>query len=397
MHLAVGTSFVSNVIAAGPRTATYTVGAAVRPFRRERQYPEIPAHLPTPGLAASILGEQVLSAALRAGSASSLPPPEAVRLETYRTIELLGAKGWLDDPRGFHQQPPPLLQPNLEERQARGLPYQVMSFDSAYSPAEGSQHGESRWDASPNRTARAFVLRHGDGPRPWLVFLHGYGAGSTWDIETVGARLHRVVGLNVVAPVAPYHGERRIGRRSGTGMMSVDHVRTLHAFGQAIWDTRRCISWAEADGATSVSVCGVSMGGYLAALLAGVDDRLERVIAVIPATDMAAAILRRTLLHQWREAERHGLLGDCPGLVYRPVSPLVLPPAVPRDRRFIVGATADQITRVGNAYRLWQHWDEPEVLWYRGTHIGAGLSGQVWRWVEEALSMPEALSRRVRP
>ncbi len=379
-------SLASEVIAAGPRTAAYAVRAAVRPLQSERRYPEIPPDPLTPALVLSVLGEQLLQAALTNLLAPDTPAPETAKLESDRTIEMLDAKGWLDDPRGFHQQPPPLLHPRLEKRRAHGLTYEAMCFESGYRPPEGQQSGENRWNAIHNRTARAYVLNHDDGPRPWLVLLHGYGAGMVWDLSAVGARrFHRDMGFNVVAPVAPYHGERRVGRRSGMGMISVDHVRTLHAFGQAVWDVRRCIAWAKAAGAKSVSVYGVSMGGYLAALLAGVDDRLDRVVAATPATDIAAAILRRTPLDQRSEAEGYGLFGEGLDLVHRPVNPLALSPLLPRERRFIVGATGDQITTVGDAYRLWQHWDKPNVLWFRGTHLTTGLSGQVRRWVDEAL------------
>ncbi len=386
-RLGAATSLATEVIAIGPRTAAYAARSALRPLRQGRRHPEIRARMPTPGLLGWVLVEQLMMAALPAALAPDEPERlAAVREEVDHTIELLDARGWLANPRGFHQDPTPPERPTLERAEYYGFHYEKLSFESGYDAPEGSQGADERWNAPPNRTAHAYVLRHRDGVHPWLVLQHGYSAGQPLDFIFMGARrFHRDLGFNVIAPTAPYHAQRRVFRRSGIGMTSYDYVRNLHAYGQATWDIRRCIRWAETQGAASVALYGPSMGGYLVSLVAGIDEAVDTVIAGIPAVDTAAAIRRRTPARQWADLNRHGLFGECLDLIHRPVNPLSFTPFVAHERRFIYAGIADQITTPGDAYLLWRHWDRPSVLWFRGTHIGTVGAGDVKRFVDDAL------------
>ena len=53
--------------------------------------------------------------------------------------------------------------------------------------------------------------------------------------------LHDRYGLNLVLPVLPLHGPRRIGRQSGDHFLDGDLLDLLHAETQALWDLRRTI------------------------------------------------------------------------------------------------------------------------------------------------------------
>jgi hypothetical protein len=377
----------TDLIAAAPRTAAYATRALLRPLRRNRQHPEIPWAWPSADLVGSVLFEQVLKATMPAMFA---PNDEgslaAVRAEVDRTIELLDAHGWLDDPRGFHREPGPPEDPRVQKAFHYGICYEKLSFTSGYDSPEGSARADERWAAPPNRTAHAYVLRR-RGPRPWLIIQHGYGGGQIAEFMMMGALyFHRRLGVNVMGTIAPYHHQRRVLRRGGMGMTSFDYVRNLHSYGQATWDIRRAMSWAEQQGATSISLYGVSMGGYIASLVAGVEPRLRTVIAGIPAIDMAAAIRRRTPTNQWPDLQRNGMFGEVLDTIHRPISPLTFPALVPREQRFVYGAVGDRITTPKDAYLLWNHWERPSVLWFKGTHVTAIMSNQVRAFVTRALA-----------
>ena len=83
----------------------------------------------------------------------------------------------------------------------------------------------------------------------------------------------------------PLHGPRRTGRRGGDGFFSGDFVDTVHAQAQAVWDVRRLLRWLREGGAPGIGLYGVSLGGYTAALLAGLEENVDCVIAGIPAAD----------------------------------------------------------------------------------------------------------------
>jgi dienelactone hydrolase len=96
----------------------------------------------------------------------------------------------------------------------------------------------------------------------------------------------------VLIPVLPLHGPRRIGRMSGDGFLSGNVLDTIHAEAQAVWDARRLIGWARAEGAPLVGVHGLSLGGYTTALLASLQEGLSCVIAGIPVADLARTFWR---------------------------------------------------------------------------------------------------------
>jgi hypothetical protein len=68
------------------------------------------------------------------------------------------------------------------------------------------------------------------------------------------------------------------------------------------------------------------------------------------------------------------------------VSPLAMPARVAKERRFIYAGTADQLAPPEHAWRLWNHWDRPQVLWYQGGHVSFLMEPTVRNLLSEALS-----------
>jgi pimeloyl-ACP methyl ester carboxylesterase len=207
------------------------------------------------------------------------------------SVGLIGeALRWLANPEGYHREPPPLAEVEISNGSAwsgpRRLRYQGLHFESGWEPHPG-EPGRERWLAHPtNGTAHAYVLEHPE-PRPWLVCVHGFGMGSPMVNFSAfqSVLLHRRLGLNVIFPVLPLHGPRGVGRFSGGEVFNPDYMRMVHLFAQAAWDVRRIVSWVRARGAEQVGLYGISLGGYVAALVASLEDDLDCAIAGIPAVD----------------------------------------------------------------------------------------------------------------
>jgi dienelactone hydrolase len=219
------------------------------------------------------------------------------------------------------------------------------------------------------------------------VCVHGYQMGRPlYDFTAFPPRwLHRGLGLNLLLPVLPLHGPRTVGWRSGDGFLGADVLDTVHAEAQAIWDIRRMLSWVRAEGATEIGVYGVSLGGYNAALLASLDEGLDRAIAGIPASDFARLFFRHRPTLEVRRAVERGIDEGCVADVLRVVSPLALAPRVPRERRFLFGAAADRIVPPEQVLDLWRHWERPRIEWYPGAHVSFGVHAEVRALVEEGL------------
>lgn len=369
-----------------PRTWSF-VARSLLPAREHEPGREIPRPLPTPGLTFSVLADELVGAVMRSMRLS--PPHEDLARtarEMRRAVRQLAQAGMLADPARFHRAPPPLVSPRIERARHFGVDHERLSFESEYAP-QADLPGRERWLArAANRTAHAWLLRHPGGPRPWLVCLHGFGMGEPRDL--LGFRstwFHRELGVNVIHPVFPLHGPRREGRRSGDGVISLDLLANLHGLGQAVWDVRRILGWIRAQGASAIGVHGISLGGYLAALLAGIDDGLDCVIAGIPPADLPLVMLRHTPRSVRQIGKHEGLFGQAARDLHRVVSPLAFEPRVPRERRYIYAGMVDRMSTPRHAQMLWQHWGRPSIKWYRGAHVSFVWSSEVWSYVGSAL------------
>ncbi len=314
---------------------------------------------------------------------------ERIREEVSTNLALYESKGWLERPTDFHTAPPP-----LEEADARwktvsflGSDYNHLRFESGYEPHEG-EAGRDRWlGYENNRTSHAWVLRHRGRPRPWLVCIHGFRMG--WPMADLtafrAAWLHGALGLNVVIPVLPLHGQRKAGHRSGDGFLSAEVLDTVHAEAQAMWDLRRLLAWIRGQGSDDIGVYGVSLGGYNTALLAGLDGDLSCAIAGMPAVCLPSLLEMHAPGQMLRSVERASLDWEDGRRVMSVVSPMHMPPLVPKERRYMFSGTGDRLVPIDHVRRLWRHWDSPKTHWYEGSHLSFTWQTEIGDFVHRAL------------
>jgi hypothetical protein len=379
----------AKLLLAWPRTA-YTADSISRPFLGGQRHPQMPTRLTTSGLVASVLMDELALAYMPSfGTGHDAAELERISKDTDVAIALFETNGWLTDPVRYHRTPPPPERPVLRPRWFGPIRYEELTFESGYEAVAGMP-GAERWAAiASNARAYAYVLRHRGEPRPWLVSLHGLYVGKPADLVAMRA-LHwfRARGFNVIFPVAPLHGPRASGRRSGAGMITVDYVTNVHAFSQAVWDIRRSLAWVREQGASSITVHGVSMGGFLAAIVAGIDNGIDRVIAGSPLVELGN-VPARAPKQVRQQLDGYGLTGARAEAVHRVVSPLALLCKVRHDARFIYAGVGDRFTRAGEAYRLWRHWEEPTVLWFSGSHT-ADWTGEKDAFLERTIGSVNA-------
>jgi hypothetical protein len=202
---------------------------------------------------------------------------------------------------------------------------------------------------------------------------------------------HRRLGYNIIHPVLPLHGRRaRRPNRSGQGFLTHDYVQHLHAFGHAVWDVRRCLAWVRQQGALSVTLHGVSLGGMMTALLGAVEPGIDRVIAGTPLVDLTKPARREASPMAREEYDRCDLLGERLGLVHRVVAPLGMPCLVPEKGRFVYAGVVDRMTTPGEAHRLWVHWNRPEVCLYAGSHCASAYSREARQFIDSVLARQTA-------
>jgi len=326
---------------------------------------------------------------LRFTANMSLPPTEWLRIVTEidAATQLWAERGWFDRPRAYHRSPEAPARVTLMHATSRRLKFRHLRFLSGYEP-HADEPGRARWLGHvPNRTAHAWVFRHPGRPRPWLMCIHGYSFGMPFvDLDAFRVDwLHNSLGLNVILPVLPLHGPRRISWQSGDGFFRGDVLDTLHAEAQAVWDARRLLAWLRADGADCIGVYGLSLGGYTAAVLAALEPELACVIAGIPASDFVRLAQLHIPAFTQRLATQAGLQWNDVTRLYRVISPLVLEPCVPLERRYIFGGRADCIVPPEQVSAIWECWGRPRIAWYDGSHLSFLWEPAAESFVTEAL------------
>jgi hypothetical protein len=344
-------------------------------FRQSATTPDVPPLAPSLGLIGEALLDRTFS--LFTSVLTGMPMPDQVRrmlADLDAAHAFYAAQGWLAEPSGYHQAPPPVgavaRRSGWSFAGRRRLDYEHVSFPSGFEPHPG-EPGRERWLAHPrNGTAHVYVLEH-EEPRPWLVGVHGFAMGTPL-VNFAGfpvRLLHEELGLNLALPVLPLHGPRGTRGVSGAEVLSPDYMRMVHLFAQAVWDVRRTLSWIRGRSDQPIGLHGISLGGYVSALVAAFEPELACVIAGIPPVDFPSLANDNQPWIMRRYGDEFEVDQRLVRAVSHVVSPLAFAPRVPRERRFIYAGIADRVVKPYQPRALWRHWEEPEIHWFSGGHV----------------------------
>lgn len=371
-----------------PRTLKFILDAALP----RRASPDAP---PRPGLNPSLFAHVAMDEAIIAGAMGPNRFPRSndyvrVALELEEAHDFYRSRGWLERPRSYHRVPPPLADPLvIPSMTVTGRRFEKVMFESGFEPHPGEPGGE-RWQGFvPNHIAHAWMLRHpGDEPRPWVVCLHGFGMGIPV-ADLVGFRgthMHKELGYNVLMPVLPLHGPRKVTLLGGEAFISFDILNGVIGMANAVWDIRRLLSWVRTQDPASVGLYGVSLGGCATALSAGFVGDLDFVVAGIPVADLLGLFRSHAPANVTRRAEEYGIFSDETDAVLSVTRPTTFASQVGSERSYIYAGIGDRMALPEQAHTLWKHWGEPRILWYPGNHVGYLWSSDVRHFVDEVLT-----------
>jgi pimeloyl-ACP methyl ester carboxylesterase len=319
-----------------------------------------------------MLDELVLSGfSLLGGTPKAIRSPDACAA----AAEELSALG-ID--RG-HADPEPLQVQTIQRRRIAGLAYERLTFE--HDPALPKTLAAEGL-GGPAR-AVVHLCRHADGPRPWLIWVHGAGQGGTEDLvlSRIG-RIHHQLGFNVAMPVQPGHGCRR---REWPTYPDMDPLGNVAGMMRAVSEVRAVVQWVRPQ-ASAVVVSGISMGTPVAALVSHLERDIDAVGLYTPILGLNAMIARH--LDRWgssRSGFRELLGSPVVSQLTSVIDPLAVDPAPPPHRRLIVGAWHDRMAMRDPAVQLQDRWGG-ELYWYDGSHVGHVFSRRVQRVTERFLS-----------
>ncbi|GFG67477.1 hypothetical protein MKUB_49670 [Mycobacterium kubicae] len=277
-----------------------------------------------------------------------------------------------------HADPEPLRVSRLRRRRIAGLAYEQVTFEHhPRLPTTLAAEGLS----GPAR-AVVHICRHRDGPRPWLIWVHGAGQGGSEDmvLSRIG-RLHRRLGFNVAMPVQPGHGIRR---GQWPAYPDMDPLGNVAGMMRAVSEVRAVVQWV-APKASAVVIAGISMGSPVAALVSHFEPAVDAVALYTPILGLNAMIARH--LTRWgpsRGEFRELLASPVVAKLTSVIDPLAVDPAPPPERRLIVGAWHDRMAMREPAIALQQRW-QGQLHWYDGSHVGHVFSRRVQRITERFL------------
>jgi pimeloyl-ACP methyl ester carboxylesterase len=279
---------------------------------------------------------------------------------------------------GAHAEPAPLRPTAVQRRRIGRLGYERMTFE--HDPRLPKTL-EAEGLGGPAR-AVVHVCRHTDGPRPWLVWVHGAGQGGTEDLLlTRIGRIHHKLGFNVAMPVQPGHGSRR---REWPAYPDMDPLGNVAGMMRSVSEVRAVVRWVRPQ-ASAVVVSGISMGTPVAALVSHLERDIDAVGLYTPILGLNAMIARH--LSRWggaRDGFRELLESPVVARLTSVIDPLAVDPAPPPERRLIVGAWHDRMAMREPTTALQERWGG-QLYWYDGGHVGHIFSQRVQRVTERFL------------
>ncbi|HEY2774622.1 MAG TPA: alpha/beta hydrolase [Candidatus Binatia bacterium] len=283
------------------------------------------------------------------------------------------------DPSQFFREPPDNVRvteyaPRWSIFEPTGGHCVGLKFESPYEPfnprlsATFEQHRN-------NRIARARWWRHDGGPRPTLIAIHGFMADPYWlNVRFFSLQQFYERGYDVLLATLPHHGLRAESSTlySGQGFFTAGMSGINEHMAQAICDLRVLMRYLRRDrGVEKIAVTGVSLGGWTAALLAGLEDDLD---AVIPNVPVCSPV---DLLLEWQPAGtivRTGLFALRWSVRYlreimAVTTPLTYKPRIATERLMIIGGVGDRLAPPKHSRLLWDHWGRCRIHWFPGNHV----------------------------
>jgi len=310
-------------------------------------------------------------------------PVRPMDRRTYeQQVDVYFDQGFVENPTDFFELPEAV--PDYEIAENR--PYldgtvSVYLFASGYT-TQNPLINDKFLSYKENRTAYLVKWAHGDADRKTVLCLHGYLLGDPDQAERMFRikKLYRM-GLDVALFITPFHWRRAPKARMQRGMFlqPEDAPMTCECFGQTMHDLYQCIGILDRQGADGIGILGASLGGYNAALAAGLTDRISFCAMMVPAVQFNTGDYRpEAVRHQFEVDER---LMKKIKAVWTLHSPLNFTPKIPTDRILMIASRGDRLCPFENVLSLCEKWGWPRHLFMTGGHwlqFNAKERGRAW-------------------
>jgi len=139
-------------------------------------------------------------------------------------------------------------------------------------------------DVEENNTVWTRITESGSRNRVLMIFHHWNASARNRQIAAFFSRR----GITVAEIAMPYHFERsRPGALYADYMLSSNLGRTIQSLRQAVLDGRKLIRWLKSEGYDEISVLGMSLGSWVAGLIAAHDPTVSKASLFLTAGSLA--------------------------------------------------------------------------------------------------------------
>jgi len=226
----------------------------------------------------------------------------------------------------------------------------------------------SPWPENNSVPGRLIACPGNWSSRPTVILVHGWNGEYSYEylFPYLGWRLRRA-GINTAMMELPYHGRRK-PRTPGaiTNFISDDLECMTEAVAQSVADLRSLLAWLAKAGSPAVGLWGISLGAWLAGLVASIDALARFVILLTPVPDMARAI---------RELPFCAPIRHCLPDRSTDLEGWMLNRHPPRTSKvLIVESVHDLFAPAETVEQLWAAWGNPEIWRVPHGHISVLLS-----------------------
>lgn len=139
-------------------------------------------------------------------------------------------------------------------------------------------------DVEENNVVWAKITESGSFDQVMVVFHHWNATARNQHIANFFSKR----GITVVEIAMPYHFERsRPDSAHADYMLSANLGRTIQSVRQAVWDGRKLIRWLKSRGYREILVLGMSLGSWVAGLIAAHDTCVSKASLFLTAGSLA--------------------------------------------------------------------------------------------------------------
>jgi len=174
----------------------------------------------------------------------------------------------------------------------------------------------------------------------------------------------------------PCYNDRRPPGDPHEDLLRENPAHAADGLRQTVFDVRRAkailASRPEVD-ASRVGITGISLGGIMTSLAAGVDGTFARVCPILAGGDVATITFHANESRKLRRAmQEKGITRDYAAEhIFGPVDPVTFASRIGAERCLMINASKDEVIPKATTLALNEAAGKPPIVWISGTHYSA--------------------------